>query len=58
MQKILGHHSILTTARYTHLSTLTDASARAHIHALMLRVAPPLPRPPAIAAGCDAQAPR
>lgn len=44
MQKILGHHSILTTARYTHLSTLTDTAARAHIDALMHRVAPPLPQ--------------
>ena len=31
MQKILGHHSILTTARYTHLSSTTDTlSTRAH----------------------------
>lgn len=37
MQKILGHHSILTTARYTHLSTTTDTQARAHIDALMSR---------------------
>lgn len=44
VQKILGHHSILTTARYTHLSTLTDTAARAHIDALMQRVAPPLPQ--------------
>ncbi|MGP1682320.1 MAG: hypothetical protein ACTS8S_08360 [Giesbergeria sp.] len=35
MQKILGHHSILTTARYTHLSTTTDGQARARIDALM-----------------------
>ena len=37
MQKILGHHSILTTARYTHLSSSTDAQARARIEALMSR---------------------
>lgn len=37
VQKILGHHSILTTARYTHLSTTTDAQAREHIDALMSR---------------------
>lgn len=37
MQKILGHHSILTTARYTHLSSYTDTQARARIEALMGR---------------------
>jgi site-specific recombinase XerD len=37
VQKILGHHSILTTARYTHLSATTDASARERIDALMQR---------------------
>ena len=37
MQKILGHHSILTTARYTHLSSTTDTQARARIDALMNR---------------------
>ena len=37
MQKILGHHSILTTARYTHLSSHTDTHARARIEALMSR---------------------
>jgi site-specific recombinase XerD len=37
VQKILGHHSILTTARYTHLSTCTDTQARARIDALMSR---------------------
>lgn len=35
VQKILGHHSVLTTARYTHLSTTTDDQARARIEALM-----------------------
>lgn len=37
VQKILGHHSILTTARYTHLSTSTDTQARDRIDALMSR---------------------
>ena len=27
VQKILGHHSILTTARYTHLTSHTTESA-------------------------------
>ena len=39
MQKILGHRSILTTARYTHLSSHTDSHARARIEALMSRFA-------------------
>ncbi|MCW5616768.1 MAG: tyrosine-type recombinase/integrase [Rhodocyclaceae bacterium] len=37
VQKILGHHSILTTARYTHLTSHTNESARTHIDALMQR---------------------
>jgi site-specific recombinase XerD len=37
VQKILGHHSILTTARYTRLSSATDTQARARIDALMSR---------------------
>ena len=37
VQKILGHHSILTTARYTHLTSHTTASARACIETLMQR---------------------
>ena len=37
MQKILGHHSILTTARYTHLSSHTNAQMSARIEALMSR---------------------
>lgn len=35
VQKILGHHSILTTARYTHLTSHTNASAKTRIDALM-----------------------
>ena len=35
VQKILGHHSILTTARYTHLTTRTNRNAEQAINALM-----------------------
>ncbi len=35
VQKILGHHSILTTARYTHLTSQTKQRAIARINALM-----------------------
>ena len=35
VQKILGHHSILTTARYTHLTSHTAESARTRIDSLM-----------------------
>jgi len=35
VQKILGHHSILTTAKYTHLTTNTGANAEQRINALM-----------------------
>jgi integrase/recombinase XerD len=35
VQKILGHHSILTTARYTHLTSTTDHNARQVINELM-----------------------
>jgi len=35
VQKILGHHSILTTARYTHLTTHTSRNAEQAINALM-----------------------
>ena len=37
VQKILGHHSILTTARYTHLTSHTNAQMSARIEALMRR---------------------
>ncbi|WP_431067192.1 hypothetical protein [Methylotuvimicrobium sp.] len=35
VQKILGHHSILTTARYTHLTDGTGRNADQLINALM-----------------------
>jgi integrase/recombinase XerD len=35
VQKILGHHSILTTARYTHLTAGTNRNASQVINALM-----------------------
>jgi integrase len=35
VQEILGHRSILTTARYTRLTTTTEAIARERIDALM-----------------------
>jgi site-specific recombinase XerD len=35
VQKILGHHSILTTARYTHLTDQTKHHALDRINALM-----------------------
>lgn len=37
VQKILGHHSILTTARYTHLTSHTNELASERIAALMNR---------------------
>jgi site-specific recombinase XerD len=37
VQKILGHHSILTTTRYTHLTHGTHTQASAKIEALMAR---------------------
>ena len=37
VQHILGHHCILTTNRYTHLTTLTEALAAQRIDALMDR---------------------
>ena len=35
VQKILGHHSILTTARYTHLTSNTQNNAKQVINELM-----------------------
>ena len=35
VQKILGHHSVLTTARYTHLTAHTEHNATALINTLM-----------------------
>jgi integrase/recombinase XerD len=35
VQKILGHHSILTTARYTHLTDGTHQNASQLINTLM-----------------------
>lgn len=35
VQKILGHHSILTTTRYTHLTHTTNAVASQRIETLM-----------------------
>ena len=35
MQQILGHRSILTTARYTHLTRHSDENAREVIEQLM-----------------------
>ena len=35
VQKILGHRSVLTTARYTHLTTTTHATTRQLINELM-----------------------
>jgi site-specific recombinase XerD len=37
VQKILGHHSILTTTRYTHLTSHTNTAASERIEALMGR---------------------
>ena len=35
VQKILGHHSILTTSRYTHLTSHTAEHCSARINQLM-----------------------
>ncbi|MEE9491987.1 MAG: tyrosine-type recombinase/integrase [Gammaproteobacteria bacterium] len=35
VQKILGHRSVLTTARYTHLTTHTHQNAQQTINAVM-----------------------
>lgn len=39
VQKILGHRSILTTAKYTHLTAHTSENAEKRIEALMNRFA-------------------
>lgn len=35
VQKILGHHSVLTTAKYTHLTAQTGHHATTRINTLM-----------------------
>jgi integrase/recombinase XerD len=35
VQKILGHRSVLTTARYTHLTATTQSNAKQVINELM-----------------------
>ena len=35
VQRILGHHSILTTARYTHLTSTTQNTTKQLINELM-----------------------
>jgi site-specific recombinase XerD len=35
VQKILGHHSVLTTAKYTHLTSTTDHNATRLINELI-----------------------
>jgi site-specific recombinase XerD len=35
VQRILGHRSVLTTSRYTHLTTRTDQNAQQCINALI-----------------------
>lgn len=37
VQKILGHHSILTTSRYTHLTNHTAEHSSVRINELMSR---------------------
>jgi len=38
VQKILGHHSVITTSRYTHLTEQRKESAEEHINNLMNRI--------------------
>ena len=38
VQKILGHHSVITTSRYTHLTEQRKESAEVYINALMSRI--------------------
>jgi len=46
VQQILGHHSILTTARYTHLTSHTADACSERLNALMngYRIGCPAPR--------------
>ena len=57
MQKILGHHSILTTTRYTHLTSHTAQTCSVCIDALMRRYTDHQPRPEGfpIELGCERQ---
>jgi integrase len=38
VQKILGHHSVITTSRYTHLTEQRKESAEEYINGLMSRI--------------------
>jgi len=38
VQKILGHHSVITTSRYTHLTEQRKESAEEYINTLMGRI--------------------
>lgn len=38
VQKILGHHSVITTSRYTHLTERRKESAEAYINNLIGRI--------------------
>jgi site-specific recombinase XerD len=38
VQKILGHHSVITTSRYTHLTKQRKESAEEYINNLMSRI--------------------
>lgn len=38
VQKILGHHSVITTSRYTHLTEQRKESAEAYINDLMNQI--------------------
>ena len=38
MQKILGHHSVITTSRYTHLTEQRKEFAEEYINNLMNRI--------------------
>jgi len=38
VQKILGHHSVITTSRYTHLTEHRKESAEEYINTLMSQI--------------------